>query len=210
MLKPTPSDEPKLRDTRERVLAAAVTVFARKGFKGANLDHIAAEAKLTKGAIYWHFRSKNDLFAALLEYRFEQQTAPLTQELALALSVAEPSARQQALVAMLGGMLKRFQEDSDWPRLYLEFISQSRDPDIALRMRALYEHGRAVAADMVERMKQGGLTAANLDTQMAATFWCALLDGFMLAWLLKPETFDNDLLVKQLVAMLWSGMAPKV
>lgn len=195
-------------ETRDRILSAAVRVFARKGFQRASLDEIAAEADLTKGAIYWHFRSKNDLFSSLLERRFEQHTAPLESELAAALSAVDTRSRQKAVTVMLTSVLTRFRDDADWPRLFLEFVSQSRDPDIALRMRQLYEHGRQLARLMVEQMKQGGLTDPELDTDMLATFWCALIDGFMLAWVVRPETFETDALVERLVGMLWSGMAP--
>lgn len=63
-----------LLDTRSRILVAAKQVFARQGYAGATLDMIAAEAGLTKGAVYWHFESKSDLFLALME---EQLQSPL-------------------------------------------------------------------------------------------------------------------------------------
>lgn len=197
------------QDTRERIMAAAVTVFAGKGFQRASLDEIAAEAGLTKGAIYWHFRSKNDLFSALLEDRFQRNTAPLSAELAQAIANSEVGQRQQAVAAILQGVLKRFQDDPDWPRLFLEFLSQSRDPEIAARMRRLVEHGRELAAQMVEQMKAAGLTDPALDTDMLALFWTALMDGFLMAWVVKPETFAPADLMERLVGMLWSGVAPR-
>jgi len=196
-------------DTRERIMAAAVAVFSGKGFQRASLDEIAAEAGLTKGAIYWHFRSKNDLFSALLEDRFQRHTAPFSAELALALGNGDTAQRQQAVAMLMRDILRRFQDDANWPRLFLEFLSQSRDPDIAARMRQLIEHGRGLARQMVEQMKQAGLTDPALDTDMLAVFWCALIDGFMMAWVVKPETFAADALVEGLVGMLWSGMAPR-
>lgn len=52
--------------TRSALLSAAKSVFAREGYGGASLDQIAAEAGYTKGAVYTHFDSKEDLFLALL------------------------------------------------------------------------------------------------------------------------------------------------
>ncbi|WP_068858886.1 TetR/AcrR family transcriptional regulator [Perlucidibaca aquatica] len=196
-------------ESRERILAAAVSVFALKGFQRASLDEIAAEAHLTKGAIYWHFRSKNDLFTSLLEYRFQQHTAPLAEELALALAAPTIQARQQAIATMLRDMLNRFHDNAAWPRLYLEFVSQTRDAQIASSMAQLYDHGRLLAKQMIERLVEAGITDPDLDADTVSIFWCALIDGFMLAWVMKPETFADGQLVERTVAMLWNGLAPK-
>ena len=53
------------RETRERLLEAAARVFARRGFRAASMDEIAAEAGYSTGAIYWHFEGKDDLFLAM-------------------------------------------------------------------------------------------------------------------------------------------------
>jgi AcrR family transcriptional regulator len=196
-------------ESRERILAAAVSVFAHKGFQRASLDEIAAEAHLTKGAIYWHFRSKNDLFTSLLEYRFQQHTAPLAEELALALAAPTTQARQQAIATMLRDMLNRFHDNAAWPRLYLEFVSQTRDAQIASSMAQLYDHARLLAKQMIERLVEADITDPDLDADTVSIFWCALIDGFMLAWVMKPETFADGQLVERTVAMLWNGLAPK-
>lgn len=53
--------------TRAKLLDAAARVYAARGFAGATLDDVAAEAGLTKGAVYGHFGSKDNLLAALME-----------------------------------------------------------------------------------------------------------------------------------------------
>jgi len=56
-----PSREEKKALTRARLLDAAATVFARRGFAAASLDEVAEEAGLTKGAVYSNFESKDEL-----------------------------------------------------------------------------------------------------------------------------------------------------
>lgn len=51
--------------TRENILEAAAVVFADKGVAGASLDEIAKMAGVTRGAVYWHFKNKVDIFQAL-------------------------------------------------------------------------------------------------------------------------------------------------
>lgn len=195
------------QDSRKRILAAAARVFARKGFQRASLDEIAAEAALTKGAIYWHFRSKNDLFSSLLKQRFQHNTAPMPEELVHVLAATDTASRKRGIVAMLVGMIRRLREDADWPRLYLEFLSQSRVSDVAAPLSELAEHGRKLARGMVLQMQAGGLARGDLDVDMLSAFWCALMDGYLLAWVMNPKGFDAEEQMEQLVDMLWRGMS---
>ncbi len=50
-----------------RILLAAENEFCQRGFVAANMDHIAKAAGLTKGAIFWHYKSKADLFKAIIK-----------------------------------------------------------------------------------------------------------------------------------------------
>src|SRR5436305_3029120 len=67
--------------TREHLLEAAAIVFARNGYHGASLDEVAAAAGFTKGAVYSNFKSKEDLFLALIDHRIENTTAAFSAEL---------------------------------------------------------------------------------------------------------------------------------
>src|SRR5204862_3072071 len=66
------SREEKKAMTRRKLLDAAATVFARKGFAGASLDDVAEEAGLTKGAVYSNFASKDELIEVLLDTRLDE------------------------------------------------------------------------------------------------------------------------------------------
>src|SRR3954467_6825766 len=74
------------RDARDALLAAALRVFARRGYRDAGVDEIAAEAGYSQGALYWHFSSKEELLTALLEERIDK---PMRDRFAL-LSSAPP------------------------------------------------------------------------------------------------------------------------
>jgi TetR/AcrR family acrAB operon transcriptional repressor len=62
------------------LLAAALRLFARRGYREASVDEIAAEAGYSKGALYWHFSGKAELLMALLEERID---APMREMVAL-------------------------------------------------------------------------------------------------------------------------------
>lgn len=62
-----PTQSQRRLETRARLIAAARTVFVRDGFESASTDAILSEASVSKGALYHHFESKLDLFAAVFE-----------------------------------------------------------------------------------------------------------------------------------------------
>src|SRR5438270_12857050 len=68
------------REARDELLAAALRVFARRGYREAGVDEIAAEAGYSKGALYWHFSSKDALLVALIDERID---APMRDRVAL-------------------------------------------------------------------------------------------------------------------------------
>lgn len=61
----------RMRNTRLEILAAADELFYGKGLRAVSADDIAAKAGITKKALYYHFRSKDELIAAYLEARSE-------------------------------------------------------------------------------------------------------------------------------------------
>ena len=57
---------------REEILEAALACFSARGYHGSTVDDIAAGAGLSKGAVYWHFEGKEDVFLALFDHLAEE------------------------------------------------------------------------------------------------------------------------------------------
>ena len=55
------------KDTRLSIIRASVEIFAAKGYEKATLDEIAASAKIAKGTIFYNFKSKEEIFFAIIE-----------------------------------------------------------------------------------------------------------------------------------------------
>ena len=71
----------KARETREKILDAASCVFFEKGVAGAGLEEIAERAGVTRGAVYWHFKNKIDLFEALHDALHEPFLATILENI---------------------------------------------------------------------------------------------------------------------------------
>ncbi len=86
--------------TRLQILRAASRQFARKAYSAVSLDDILADAEVTKGAMYFHFRSKHALASAIIEYRTAVARASVDQLLARKLSGLETLIDISYLVAV--------------------------------------------------------------------------------------------------------------
>jgi AcrR family transcriptional regulator len=75
--------------TRQQILRAASRQFARRPYSLVSLDDILADAEVTKGAMYFHFRSKHALAVAIIEHRFALASASVDELLARKLSGLE-------------------------------------------------------------------------------------------------------------------------
>ncbi len=82
--------------TRERLLAAARTVFARRGFHGASVEEIAAEAGYSTGALYSNFDGKEDLFLALMEREIDEHAREIAEAVRRARLGRRARARRRA------------------------------------------------------------------------------------------------------------------
>lgn len=86
--------------TRLQILRAASRQFAHKSYSLVSLDDILADAEVTKGAMYFHFRSKHALASAIIEYRFAVAKSAVDELLALRLSGLETLIDISYLVAV--------------------------------------------------------------------------------------------------------------
>jgi AcrR family transcriptional regulator len=114
------------------VLDAAEEIFVRDGYERAQIETIAAQAGRTKGAIYGHFRSKEDIFFALMERKAKERRAAFLR------STEGASGERQ--MEVIKKIFLDALEDKNWPILLLEFkLFALRNSDSLQRVRELYQ-----------------------------------------------------------------------
>lgn len=193
-------------DTRSRILQAAKHVFAQEGYERATIDAIASAVGLTKGAVYWHFQSKSDLFLALLE---EQIYSALAVTPEAAKQAFEHSNPQTGVAKVLARQLQRITSNPEWCRLYMEFMVQSRDPEIQKVLVNPECRDREVPIlQMLRQLQAEGKLAADVDPFVIGVFWGALVDGLAIAHMVEPERIDLAAWSNQLARLLWRGIQP--
>src|SRR5919201_1312704 len=111
-------------ETREQILAAAAGVFARNGFHGTSLDAVAEEAGFSRGAVYYNFADKEELFLELLDRRCAERSQDLREVFAdIPEGDIDAAARQANLAA--DHALDAMTGDPEWRALYLEFLAHA-------------------------------------------------------------------------------------
>ena len=127
--------EIRTQETRSLLLKAAETVFIRYGYEGADLNDIAELAERTKGAIYGHFKSKEDIFLALVAEHREQYREKITKLLSDDIDKNVKVMRQFVL---------ELAEDDKWALLQLEFkLFTLRHPETKVRFQQFYATSHA-------------------------------------------------------------------
>lgn len=201
-----PNTEHYPLDTRSRILASATQIFAQQGYAGATLDAIATDAGLTKGAVYWHFASKSDLFLALMEEWMQSRLPEIPEQVNKAFGSKNPEA---GLAEFLQIQFRYGQTNPNWLKLYLEFVTQSREPEVQKMLSCTaYKTAQEMANGLVRQVQEQGQIAADIDPLVFATFFDALMDGLMLAWLVDPKRVDLEACTSQLARIIWRGIQP--
>lgn len=140
---------PRRAATRDRLVDAAVLVFAEKGVLGAAVEEICEAAGFTRGAFYSNFSSKDDLCVALLERHHENQLSALDQALG---SFGTPTGNLDDLIA---GALRVFfaaqPEGRPWVLASQELrLHAARSPEFAATYRRFNDEGVARVAETIE------------------------------------------------------------
>jgi TetR/AcrR family transcriptional regulator, acrAB operon repressor len=175
--------------TRSHILDTAELVFEQRGVAGSSLDEIARAAGLTRGAIYWHFDDKADLFDAMMK----RATLPLEETVQVVGAEREEPTLGQ-LRSDLRAVFKRIVADPQMRRVFeiaihkVEYAGETQ----ALRERHLVARNACMAS--IERtfrlaMRRGELSR-RVPAVAAGIGLQALFDGLLQNWILDPSRFD--------------------
>jgi AcrR family transcriptional regulator len=176
----------RTRETQARLLDAAEKVFVRDGYGGAQLDEIATMAGRSKGAVYTHFKSKEDLFLALFEHRTRSYIERLVN------SLRRCSNREQSLEAFRDfyvGLVR----DRVWPILTLEFkLYALRHPESKERLRKVFELSKTSKDGGTDEQLFGKLARLEkADNDLALIALGPIVSGLILESQFEPEALSE-------------------
>ena len=165
--------------TRQRILQAALDLFVAKGYERTTFEDIAHAIQLTKGAIYWHFKSKPDLLVELVIHTTQRHTAQIARTLPQANTLNSIEALTTNFVERAKLILKSpanrryflMMRRLDWPSAKFKLVRQ-RILGVSTGLHGLIEHA-------LEELKCGGVIRANADLSVISVILFVLWIGLV-------------------------------
>ena len=193
------------QQTRHALLDAAEAVFEQRGVAGASLQEVAEAAGVTRGAVYWHFRDKADLYNAMMDRAvlpFEQQWLQPA-----AADAADPMRRLRELLL---DILRQIAVDARLQRVvaistqkveYVGELDAIRERHLQVRAQALKRFER-----LLRQAAAAGQLTSGVSPKATACALHALVDGLIYNWMLDRKAFDLKRVGRSAVLQMLAGL----
>jgi len=177
----------RIQETQARLLNAAEEIFVRDGYEAAQLDEIATTAGRSKGAVYTHFKSKEDLFLVLFEHRTRSYIESFVDKL-------DECTNQKESMAAFRDFYVALASDRTWPILTLEFkLFALRHPESKERLRKAFEMAKPPRSETRDRLMFGQPT----QTQKADNDLALIALGPIFSGLMLESHFESKILTEK-------------
>ena len=189
------------QETRQHILDVALRLFSRQGVSATSLADIAQAAGVTRGAIYWHFKNKSDLFSEIWALS-ESSISDLETEYRAKFPDDPLSVLREILVYILEATVVEERR-----RLMMEIIFHKCE--FVGEMTVLQEAQRNLCLESYDRIEhtlneciKAKLLPESLLTRRTAVLMRAYISGVMENWLFSPHSFDLKKEARDYVAIL--------
>ena len=167
--------------SRERILDAATEIAAERGYEGTSIALVSKKCGLPASSIYWHFKDKDDLIAAVIDRSFGTWLS--------AWQVPEDGAPQERAASVAVQVAKALMDSSDFLRLGL-MLALERRPDEP-RARRMFLQARAQAfLQLTQTIRQLTPELRDGDVNQLATYALAGADGLFIAKEIGGDSVD--------------------
>ena len=187
-------------ERRAQIIESAIQVFARQGFASTRMDDVAAESGLSKGLLYWYFKSKEDIIIAIADLLFSAEFHKMQS-----LSVEGQTARAclesflEIFIADLQGMLKVA------PVIYEFYALAFRNATVRRVMQEYLGRFVAILEPIVQHGMEGGEFTPGNSRQVTVAIGAAL-EGTLLLWAYAPDLVQPEQQLRLSMALMLTGL----
>ena len=184
-------------------MRSAARVFAERGLE-ASIDEVAEDAGYTKGAFYANFESKDELFLAMLDARFEDRIVEVER-------AAQEENEIEDSVRRAGADFNRYvAADTPWQRLFFEFTAYAaRDENFRREFVTRYRKLRERISAVYERWASDQGVEPPIPVDQIALMTFAMANGMALERLLEPEAVSDEL-YPTMLSVFFAGLGAMV
>lgn len=187
-------------DKRERILEAAVKVFARKGYFGARVAEIAKKAGVADGTIYLYFRSKEDILVSLFDEVMAEHIARARRE------SKSLSGAQAKLHAIASHHLRLFSGNQDLAVVFQ--VELRRSTKFMERFTASWlQDYFALLGEVIGEGQRQGVLRADMPKKLATKAFFGVLDQMVTSWILGAKEYSVGDLAGPVVELFLRGAA---
>ena len=193
--------------TREAILEAATKVFVCKGVARASLEEIARQAGVTRGAVYWHFKNKVDVFKAL----YDQLYTPFSEMILKDLEQDHPQPLEQ-LAALCTNLFRDLPVNRHKKEVLTIFFLKC---DYSGEMEAIRQHQNERKQKSIElfyeyfkRAQAKGHLPPDADPHVLTLSLLGYITGLVYEYLRNPDVFDLERNADPLIRNFFLGIAP--
>jgi AcrR family transcriptional regulator len=175
---PADSHESRALDSRDEILRAASQLFASRGFHETSMAEVARSAKVSKALIFWHFKTKDELFFAVLGRLLEPYVIDFAEE-------AGALDEQAQVIKLIESYLLFVRDNASSIRFFVAQLlhDEQNSANLSGQVLALYEGYRALLTDLVARCQEQGVCAQQVSPQAAVAFLLATLNGLLVGFI---------------------------
>jgi AcrR family transcriptional regulator len=169
-----------LQDIRkDQIMNAAQVVVASKGYDQARMDDIVEKAQLSKGAIYWYYKSKKDIYLSLIDYWFNEYSAGVLK------SLEDKDSSSEQLKSLFEYFVDQFDQNPDTFKIMVEFWRTSGlDVDFNNKLQEIYSQFLEYIIDIIKNGIDSGefkevdprITALSILINIEGIHWFTLFD----------------------------------
>jgi AcrR family transcriptional regulator len=185
---------------RSQILDAAEKVFSERGIDKARMDDIVEESGLSKGALYWYFKSKDALIRAMLDRVF---LSDMHEASALIHAEGTASDRLRIFVAYAVQEYKRFEKLL--PLAY-EFVAlAARSKAVRETVVGYFQRYTNILAEVIKQgIDEGEFNSC--DPEVVATSLIAMYEGIAMLWFIEPALVDWDKMGTEPIELLLAAL----
>ena len=169
--------------SRRELTEIAIDCFSRFGYQGTSVDRIAKAAGVTKGAIYYHFRDKEDLLTAAVADRVQEFERRVQRSCE---GLDAPSALRR-----IARVCVEHAKSNDYPRFTITLMVEAIDTNHAIsnQLREMMRRFRAFLREIIRAGQESGTFRSNIDASAAAAMYTSCVLGAEVQYFQDPERF---------------------
>jgi AcrR family transcriptional regulator len=185
---------------KNQILDAATKVFVRQGFQHARMDDIVEESGLSKGTLYWYFKSKEDIINAILRRLFTGELEYLENLLDAEGTVSE------RLIQLTSDRVTGMKRMSNLVPIIFEFYAVAVHQQWVQQFIGEYfKHFRNLLEELIQQGIDKG-EFRHVNAKEAAISLASMYEGLTIHWLMDPQTVRWDILSEISIPLLLDGL----